>query len=89
MKINKSSKSNRGTFASFQFVKSVDAQEGIQSVVLDAVKKVKKGTVAEIAAMAVKLGLKKATTQNPMTQTHVHLNRLKALKAVKRISKAA
>jgi len=38
--------------------------------------------------VAVKLGLKKVTDQNPLTQTHVHLNRLKALKAVKRIESA-
>jgi len=46
----------RGTFASFAFVKSVkDVQSGIQSVVFEAIKKAKKGTVAEIAAVAVKL----------------------------------
>ena len=89
MKTNKSVKSNRGTFASFAFVKMTDkVQAGIQSVVLDAAKKAKRGTVAEIAAVAVKLGLKKVTDQNPLTQTHVHLNRLKALKAVKRIESA-
>lgn len=88
-KSTKKSESHRGERAAFAFVKAVDAQEGIQSMVLDAVKKVRKGTVAEIAAVAVKLGLTKVTSQNPLTQTHVHLNRLKALKAVKRINVAA
>jgi biopolymer transport protein ExbD len=86
----KSAPSHRGQRAAFAFVKNVEAvQEGIQSVVLAAAKKVKSGTVAEIAAVAVKLGLSKATSQDPLVQTHVHLNRLRALKAVKRIDVAA
>jgi hypothetical protein len=85
----KNSKSNRGQ-AMFAFVKSTDkVQDGIQSVVLDAAKKVKKGSVVNIAAVAVKLGLKKFTSQDVVVQTHVHLNRLKALHAVKRIKAAA
>jgi hypothetical protein len=84
----KNVKSNRGR-AQFAFIKTVEAQAGIQAVVLDAVKKVRKGSVADIAAAAVKLGLKKVTSQNPLVQTHVHLNRLRVLKAVKRIKVAA
>lgn len=82
--------SARGQRAAFAFVKSVKGvHEGIQMVVLSAVKKVHKGTVADIAAVAVKLGLKKVTSQDPLVQTHVHLNRLRAIKAVKRITLAA
>jgi hypothetical protein len=81
-------KSNRGR-AQFAFVKTVDTQAGIQTVVLDAVKKLRKGSVADIAQAAVKLGLKKVTSQDPLVQTHVHLNRLRAIKAVKRIKVAA
>jgi hypothetical protein len=84
----KNVKSNRGR-AQFQFVKSVDAQAGIQAVVLEAVKKVRKGSVVDIAAAAIKLGLKKVTKQDPIVQTHVHLNRLRKAKAVKRIKQAA
>ena len=86
MKKNNTS-DRRGTFA---FVKSVkDVQSGIQTVVFEAIKKAKKGTVAEIAAVAVKLGLKKATSQDPLVQTHVHLNRLKALGAVRKLAPAS
>jgi hypothetical protein len=89
MKSNKSSvKSNRGR-AQFAFVKIVEAQAGIQAVVLQAVKKVRHGSVADIAKAALALGLKKVTSQDPMVQTHVHLNRLRAIKAVKRIKVAA
>jgi hypothetical protein len=84
----KSNKSNRGR-AQFAFVKTVEAQAGIQAVVLNAVKKLRKGSVADIAQAAIKLGLKKATSQDPLVQTHVHLNRLRALKAVKRVKVAA
>lgn len=83
---SKKNGSRRGTFAAFAFVKEVkDVQPGIQSVVLKAAKTVRHGTVAKITAVAIRLGLKKATSQDPLTQTHVHLNRLRALKAVKRI----
>lgn len=85
MKKNPST-STRGTFTSFAFVKSVDAQAGIQTVVLNAIKKAKKGTVAQIAAVAVRLGLKDATSQDPLTQTHVHLNRLRGMGAVKKLA---
>jgi hypothetical protein len=87
MKSNKNV-SRRGR-AQFAFVKAVEAQEGIQAVVLQAVKKVRHGSVADIAQAAIKLGLKKVTSQDPLVQTHVHLNRLRAIKAVKRIKQAA
>lgn len=82
------SKSNRGR-AMFAFVKAVEAQAGIQTVVLQAVRKVRKGTVVQISQAAIALGLKKVTSQDPLVQTHVHLNRLRAVKAVKRIKQAA
>lgn len=80
--------SGRGR-AQFAFVKSVEPQAGIQAVVFQAIKKVKHGSVADIAKAALALGLKKVTSQNPLVQTHVHLNRLRALKAVKRVKQAA
>jgi hypothetical protein len=82
-----SNKNNRGR-AQFQFVKSVNAQAGIQAVVLQAAKKMRKGSVVDIAAAAIKLGLKKVTSQDPIVQTHVHLNRLRVLKAVRRVKAA-
>lgn len=94
MKSNKTTKSANGNGngsgrgrAQFAFVKAVkDLPDGIMSVVYEAVKKANHGSVIEIAALAVKkFGLKKVTSQNPITQTHVMLNRLRALKSVKRV----
>jgi len=80
--------SGRGR-AQFAFVKTVEAQAGIQAVVLNAIKKVRHGSVADIAKAAIALGIKKVTSQDVLVQTHVHLNRLRALKAVKRVKVAA
>jgi hypothetical protein len=82
--------SNRGR-AQFAFVKAVaDLPDGIMSVVYSAIKSAKRGSVQAISAIAIsKFGLKKVTSQNPITQTHVMLNRLRALKAVKRIKTVA
>lgn len=80
--------SGRGR-AQFSFVKTVEPQAGIQAVVFAAIKKMRHGSVADIAKAALALGLKKVTSQNPLVQTHVHLNRLRALKAVKRVKVAA
>ena len=81
-------KSNRGR-AQFAFVKTVEPQTGIQAIVFQAVRKLRKGSVADIAQAAIKLGLNKVTSQDALVQTHVHLNRLRAIKAVKRVKVAA
>ena len=81
-------KKTRRGHTTFEFVKAAKAvPAGIMTAVYDAVKTVKSGTVAEIAQVAVgKFGLKKVTSQNPLVQTHVMLNRLKHLKAVRRVT---
>lgn len=81
-------KADRRGHATFEFVKAATAvPDGIMTAVYAAVKTVKRGTVAEITQVAVgKFGLKKVTSQDPLNQTHVMLNRLKHLKAVRRVT---
>lgn len=80
-------KSNRGR-AQFAFVKATKKEipTGIMSVVFKAVQKKRRGSVVEIAQAAIALGLKKVTSQNPVTQTHVMLNRLRKFGVTKRIA---
>ena len=86
--MTKKTSSDRRGHTTFEFVKAVqEIPEGICTAVYEAVKKLKSGTVAEIAHVAVgKFGLKKVTSQDPVNQTHVMLNRLKHLKAVRRVA---
>lgn len=86
--MTKKTRSDRRGHTTFEFVKAAKAvPEGIMTAVYAAVKTVKRGTVAEIAQVAVgKFGLKKVTSQDPLNQTHVMLNRLKHLKAVRRVT---
>jgi len=71
-----------------EYVKAPKAdleKKHVLRIVHDAAKKVKSGTVADITEMAVKLGLAKATGQDPLQQTGVMLNRLAAMGSVKKI----
>jgi hypothetical protein len=88
MTTKKKTSSDRRGHTTFEFVKAAKAvPEGIMTAVYDAVKTVKRGTVADIAAVAVKkFGLTKFTSQDPLNLTHVMLNRLKHLKAVRRVT---
>jgi len=84
----KNNTTSRGS-VKFAFVKSVKKAlpTGIMSVVAKAVQKKKVGTVVEIAAVAVKaFGLKKVTKQDPITQTHVMLNRLRVAGVTKKVA---
>jgi hypothetical protein len=71
----------------FQFVKAMkELPDGIMTVVYNAIKAKKAGTVAEISQVAVnKFGLLEVTGQDPMVQTAVMLGRLRAMKAVKKV----
>ncbi len=84
----KKASSDRRGHTTFEFVKAAKAvPEGIMTAVYEAVKTVKRGTVADISVVAVKqFSLTKVTSQDPLVQTHVMLNRLKHLKAVRRVT---
>jgi propanediol dehydratase large subunit len=71
----------------FEFVKAAKemVEETIMGVVYNAIKKLKSGTVAEIAEAALKGGLKDYTGQDPIVQTSVMLNRLKGMGNVKKV----
>lgn len=87
--INSTKSTSRRGSATFEFVKAAkDVPAGIMTAVYEAIKKAKRGTVAEIAAVAVKqFGLKKVTSQDPLIQTGVMLNRLKSMGSVKKAAK--
>lgn len=70
----------------FAFVKTAKKElpAGIMSVVYKAVQQKKVGSVVEIAKVAVRVGLTKVTSQDPVTQTHVMLNRLRKMGITKK-----
>lgn len=70
----------------FMFVKvsKKTLPTGIMSVVYKAMQIKKAGRVEDIAKVAVRVGLAKVTSQDPVTQTHVMLNRLRKLGVTKK-----
>jgi hypothetical protein len=83
----KDKRNNKGWNQKFTFVKLPKIEppkESVYGAVLAALRKVKSGTVAEIADEAGKQGLHKLTKQNPRIQTQIKLRRLVRLGSAKK-----